>query len=130
MISIEIEGRPIPKARPRFARYRCYDPQMPLKESVCWQIKNQFDAKPLEGPLTLNLQFELPIPKSYSKKKREQIYLGDVKHDKKPDLDNLVKFVTDCMNGLVYRDDSQIAAIYCTKNYSNHPKTRIVLEKL
>jgi Holliday junction resolvase RusA-like endonuclease len=47
------------------------------------------------------------------------------------DLDNLVKFVLDSLNGQAYEDDSQIAAIRCAKFYSDgEPYTKVIIRSL
>lgn len=38
-------------------------------------------------------------------------------HPIRPDADNLLKFVNDALNGVVWRDDSQIAWVMYTKTY-------------
>ncbi len=48
-----------------------------------------------EGPLTFGLVFHLPMPASWSKKKRAALL--DSPHCQKPDLDNLAKAVLDAM---------------------------------
>ena len=51
----------------------------------------------------LDLQFCLPMPKSWSKKKRSE--MNCMPHEAKPDLDNLIKSVLDC---LLPDGDSQV----------------------
>lgn len=38
-----------------------------------------------------------------------------VPHEKKPDLDNLAKSVLDALNGIVWRDDAQVASLSMSK---------------
>lgn len=131
MITLELFGNPVPQARPRFARrgkfVSCYDNQSKLKEGIKWQIKSQFREEPLTVPLALDLIFFMPIPQSLSGIKKRQMANGVVAHTKKPDLDNLQKFVLDCLNGLVFKDDAQISEIRAKKIYSNKPGTTIRL---
>ena len=49
--------------------------------------------------------------------------LGEIKHIKKPDLDNMAKAVLDALNGLAYIDDSQIYSLTLYKTYSEQPGT-------
>ncbi len=65
----------------------------------------------------------MPIPASMPKKKLK----ADVQHTKKPDLDNLIKFVKDCANGVLWHDDSQVNNIQASKLYSVSPSTVIIL---
>ena len=123
MICIELFGNPIAQQRPRFARrgthVACYDAQSKLKEGYRWQIKSQFREKPLTTPLALDLIFFMPIPKSTSGIKKRQMSNGIIAHTKKPDLDNMCKFILDCLNKLAFDDDSQIVEIRAKKIYSN-----------
>jgi Holliday junction resolvase RusA-like endonuclease len=36
---------------------------------------------------------------------------------KKPDIDNVAKCFLDAMNGIVYKDDSQVVSLHVTKEY-------------
>jgi Holliday junction resolvase RusA-like endonuclease len=70
-------------------------------------------------------RFFMPIPASASKKQRALMEGCAVPHTKKPDLDNLIKFVKDCANGILWDDDSQVTAITAAKAYYPHPATEI-----
>jgi len=41
-------------------------------------------------------------------------------HTQKPDVDNLVKFVGDCLSGLAFVDDSQITVLNARKRWDHH----------
>jgi Holliday junction resolvase RusA-like endonuclease len=64
----------------------------------------------------------MPIPKTMPKK-----HYHLIEHVKKPDLDNLIKLVKDCCNGIVWHDDSQVVKEECQKFYSwdSNPQTLI-----
>lgn len=51
-----------------------------------------------------------------------------VPHTKKPDLDNLVKFAKDCLNGVAWQDDSQVCELEAWKAYDEKPRTEIIIE--
>jgi len=129
MISLELFGSPIPQKRPRFCRkgkfVSCYDEQSKIKEGCKWQIKSQFRDEPLKVPVSLDLIFYMPIPKSFSAIKKRQMKNGIIAHSKKPDIDNLQKFILDCLNSIVFADDSQIAEIRAKKIYSSNPGTLV-----
>ena len=135
MIEIVVPGKPIAKKRPRFARRGKYTAVINDQETEggkfiiqCLQQLN--GEKPLEGPIALHCCFYMPIPKSTSKKKRALMIDGLEHHTKKPDVDNLVKFVADCLNSIAWHDDRQIVAIRATKIYANDPKTEIFVESV
>lgn len=131
MITLELFGDPIPQKRPRFARkgphVTCYDPLSKEKEQLKWQIRSQFREEPLLIPLKLDLIFYMPIPQSLSGVKKKQMANGLIAHIKKPDLDNLQKFILDCLNGLAFKDDAQVCEIRAKKIYSTKPGTLIRL---
>ena len=129
MIALEIDGIPVPQKRPRFSRkgshVSCYDEQAKQKEFAKWQLLSQFRNEILSVPLSLDLVFFLPIPSSASGIKKRQMANGIIAHSKKPDVDNLVKFILDCMNGFIFTDDSLVCEIRAKKLYSNKPGTSI-----
>lgn len=81
--------------------------------------------KPFEPgvPLFLDCVFYMPIVKGTSQKKRKQMLAGEIIHTKKPDKDNLEKFVMDCCNGVVWHDDSQVAHGRQRKLFAENPRT-------
>ena len=49
-------------------------------------------------------------------------------HTKRPDIDNYVKFYLDCMNKVVYLDDSQVIELSAKKIYNDKESfTEIVI---
>lgn len=81
---------------------------------------------PHGGPVQLSAWFVSNIPKSDSKKKRAAKLSGEIEHIKKPDLDNLVKFVKDCLKRVVWLDDCQVCRYgFVEKVYGEHPRTEI-----
>lgn len=62
-----------------------------------------------EGPLTVELLFGMPRPKSLPKR---------VTHmTKKPDIDKLIRAVLDALKGVAWCDDSQVVSVYASKRY-------------
>lgn len=132
-LSITIPGRPIAKKRPKFFRrggfvgaYNCQETeegrfmqQLSMQRPENWQ--------PIEGAISLSVAFLMPIPESSSKKKREAMARGEIRHIKKPDVDNMIKFVKDCANGILWRDDSQVFNIWANKLYAKNPQTHITI---
>lgn len=74
---------------------------------------------PLQGPLVLEFVAALPVGKSDSKKLREAKLTGLVAPEKKPDLDNILKNLIDCMTRLQFwTDDVQVVCLRCEKIYA------------
>jgi Holliday junction resolvase RusA-like endonuclease len=69
------------------------------------------------------------MPKSYSKKRIEACLNGSEQPTKKPDASNILKSVEDGMNGVVYKDDSQIVNIHVTKVYSSQAGVDICVKE-
>ena len=65
----------------------------------------------------------MPIPKSWAKKRQKNAF--NKPHSSRPDLDNLLKFVNDSLNKVLWKDDALIYEVYARKFYSDDPKTRI-----
>ncbi|CZR99762.1 Endodeoxyribonuclease RusA [Clostridioides difficile] len=53
---------------------------------------------------------------------------GLIRPNKKPDLDNIIKSVADSLNGIAYKDDSQIVEVVSKKYYSDRPRVEVELE--
>ena len=75
--------------------------------------------------LKVNVTFVMPIPKSFSKKKRALALERKVWPTKRPDNDNMMKFLMDCFNGILFKDDSQAVIQNSAKVYGVVPKTVI-----
>jgi Holliday junction resolvase RusA-like endonuclease len=135
-MKIVIPGKPIAKKRPRFARIgkfvRTYNEQETEESRFLWEVKQHMNGeKPLDGPLAVQFVFFLPRPKGHygTGKNAGKLKPSAPKyHIKKPDCDNLEKFVADCLNGLVWKDDSQIIKSITEKHYSEQPRTEIIIE--
>ncbi len=129
MIVYEIPGNPIPLKRHRHSGKKGYDPQKKEKEGLQWNIKMQIKGLfPAHTAIKLVIEYHMPIPKSYSKRKAKECLQGP--HTKKPDLSNLLKFTEDSLNGIVWEDDSLISEIEARKFYSHTPKTVFKIENI
>ncbi len=127
MIIYEIPGDPIALQRHRHSGKKCYDPQKKEKRSHQWKLKSLINGLfPAHSAIKLIVEYHMPIPKSYSKKRAKECLLGP--HSLKPDLSNLIKFTEDAFNGLVWEDDSIISEIEAKKFYSLTPKTVFRIE--
>lgn len=73
-------------------------------------------------PISLKLVFYFKILKHEKNKKNGYPVI------KKPDIDNLIKFILDAGNGFLFYDDSQIYEISAKKIYGDDFKTEITIE--
>ena len=125
--TIVIESEPVAQPRPRVTRWGTFDPAKDKKNWARIQIANQVTEK-LTCPIRIDILYALQVPKSTSKKKRVLMLNGEIKHVKRPDIDNYAKFTLDVLNDIAFVDDSQIYHLTAQKVYSEHPRTEITLK--
>lgn len=119
-LSFRIKGIPVAKGRPRFFRVGKYVGTYTPKKTKEWEnliAESVLKYKPKKlwaGPIHMFVIFYMPRPKSIKK----HIY----EHIKKPDLDNLIKCVSDALQGIIYEKDSQIYYITARKIYTQEKK--------
>jgi len=139
MLKIIIPGIPIAKHRPRFARRgkgtAVYSDQETEEDLMLWHVKQQTSGHRLfKDAVLVDTKFFMPRPKSHFGTGRNA---GKLKpsaskyHIKKPDTDNLVKFLFDIFNGSVWKDDSQVIyevseKIYCVPG--EEPRTEVTVQ--
>ena len=84
----------------------------------------------LERPLDVTVIAVVPIPKSFSKKKRLDASCGNLRPAKKPDADNFQKSVWDACKGVVWVDDNQIVDARVVKFYGEKPRIEVTIKEL
>jgi Holliday junction resolvase RusA-like endonuclease len=77
----------------------------------------------------MHLKAFYSIPKSTSKKKSEDMKRWIIRPIKKPDLDNVCKIIADALNGIVYKDDTQIVKIIAEKYYAETPCVEVSIKE-
>ena len=136
-IELIVYGNPVAQGRPRFSRQggfvKTYDPIKSKAYKALIRLELQPllsapDFKLIDQACCLNLKIFRAMPKSFSKKKREEALLGYIRPTTKPDTDNYVKGVLDALNGTVLKDDSVVCEIFARKFYSERPRIEVVLE--
>ncbi len=84
--------------------------------------------EPIIDPIILDVQAYFSIPKSKPAWWRAAALAGLIQHDKKPDADNILKMLNDCMQTLqFFKNDSQIFYVHCKTGYSEKPRWEITL---
>jgi Holliday junction resolvase RusA-like endonuclease len=132
MIRIVKEGKPMSQKRHRHtsrgAFVRTYDPMSNDKKEFVEYVQSKYDIEKIEGMIDVMIVADFPIPKSYSKKKKET--LNKQMRPKKPDVDNIAKFYLDALNGVLYDDDAQIVSLSVIKRYSILPSITITFDTI
>lgn len=126
---------PKPQTRPRFSKFGTYeDPKMKAWRNKCRLLitKLYTDQPALEGALKVKAKFYVKAPQYISKVKKNKQALTDeiIPVSKKADLDNYIKALFDSANGILYKDDGQIAEIYAIKVYSTSPRIEVEIEEI
>lgn len=128
-IEFLVVGPPVAKARARVGRswkgrqmlYTC--PKTEAYEALVrlHAIQAMRGQNPFNGPVSVQLDFGMPIPKSWPRSRKERAYLGQAGHTSRPDVDNLTKTVLDAINRHVWADDAQVVRLDAIKRYSRSP---------
>lgn len=123
-----VEGPPQGKGRPRFRRAGNFvttytDQKTKTYEATikAWAQRAIGSGSPLEGPLSVDLYIRMGVPASTTKKRTEACLQNAELPTKKPDIDNIIKAYLDAMNGIVYKDDTQVVRLSAKKGYSLVP---------
>lgn len=128
-----IRGKVQAKQRPRFNGKFAYTP----KETVAYEnwvktcyLEKYRGQRPLEKPLKVKIIAYYDIPKSTSKKKKQQMLDNEIFPTVKPDTDNIAKSVLDSLNGIAYLDDKQVVKLIVEKYYATVANVAVMIEEV
>lgn len=146
MITFFVPGVPVGKQRARSstrittgangkakAATRHYTPAETVNYEalVSWTAKKAFGSLPLiTGPVDIELRIFLPVPASWSKRRRALALDGLVLPTVKPDVDNIEKAISDALNKVVWRDDAQVCDVVKRKRYSEQPGVMVRIKPI
>ena len=153
-IRFSIPGNPTAQKRHRTTRRGehniQYDPSEGDKADFLSLCMANRPKHPVEGLVIISMAFWMMIPKGYSNKFKATAEKWDthlsnkfpterldkrfhpaLAHIKRPDVDNLIKFVLDALKGVYWKDDTQVQIRCAFKVYSHSPRVEleIYLEK-
>lgn len=117
-----VPGAPRGKGRARFsgktgthytpAATRSYEQTIGRMAGVAMRGK-----EPFTGPIHIDMRAHFKIPAYWPAAKREAALRGDLRPTSKPDLDNILKSLSDGMQRIVFDDDAAIVSATCSKVY-------------
>lgn len=134
MPKFTIEGNPVAKGRPRFRNrgnyVKAYTPKKTkqYEKYVAYCYLRDCGREMVEGAIQIIIRSYHPIPSSVSKRKRKA--MDGAYHTRKPDFDNIVKAIMDGLNGVAFRDDSQVCDCREIKRYSTEPRVEVEINQL
>lgn len=135
-IYVQVNGKPKPLKRHRASAtsggMHMYDPSKADKNEFL--MKACLNAPPpdlstvdAKWPIRTTLEFIFQRPKTHFKGGKHNNHLlkphAPIHHTSTPDVDNLVKFVLDALNGTYYTDDAQITCISASKRWTTTSST-------
>lgn len=136
MIEFTVPGEPVAQGRPRFSTrgsfVKAYDPEKSKDykayvKLVSMAAMNERSLKSFDGAIAVSIRAYVSVPKSKSKKFRENALKGLEHPTKKPDCDNIAKILLDAMTGIVYEDDKQIIKLVVEKFYDEVPRVEVTV---
>lgn len=131
--SFEISEKAVGKGRPRFNTITktAYTPPTTrtFEEKTKMAFINKYNivTEPSYEPFKVNITVIIRPPKSTSKKRMSE--LMERPYTNKPDIDNIAKSILDALNGIVYKDDSQVTDLSIIKKYGEDHKVIVELEE-
>ena len=130
----EVPGKIIGKGRPRLNSYTgCV--YTPTRTKDYETLVEQYFLlkyprfKPFEGRVEVEINAAFEVPKSAKKEEKVLMLENKINPTKKPDIDNIVKIVLDAMNGIAFKDDTQITKLNVEKKYSETESVYIKIKE-
>ena len=119
---LEINTRPIPKARPRLSKFAVYTPKKTAdyEKLIAFEWKKKYKNLILKNAVKLDLVFVFKKAKSCKK----------TLHTQRPDIDNLLKSILDGLNKVAFVDDCQVVELNSKKVFSDVDKIVITVTEL
>ena len=103
-------------------------PGAKAKKDLILMLRDHAPSEPFTGPLAVYVGFIFPFRKSETKARKK---LRVIPHDRRPDIDKLLKIFLDCLaspgsgSARYIFDDSQIATIHAEKFWGEDPGIKL-----
>lgn len=136
-VNIFVPGPVMGKMRARTVRNGNFTRTFTPQKNVIYEnfVKEIFldsggERFPDETPLEMIITAYFEVPRSYSKKKTAAALKNEMWPVKKPDADNIAKIICDALNGIAYRDDTQIISLKVLKIYDKGSGVQVNIKEL
>lgn len=136
--SFTVDGPPVGKGRARsrvatakdgrqFAQHYTPAKTRNYEQVVRLEFERQCPGVrfPDDRALAMTVKIYKPIPASMTKKNRARVEAKELRPGKKPDISNIIKSIEDGLNGVAYKDDSQIVARNDEAWYDERPRVEV-----
>mgnify|MGYP000284737306 CR=1 FL=1 len=112
------KGRPIASTISGHVRMRTPAKTAAYEGLIALAAQRALNGRPqFEGAVHVVLRITHEPPASWSKRKRAAALASEILPTCKPDIDNVLKAVGDGCNGVLWRDDAQIATASVVRRY-------------
>lgn len=138
IIAFTIPGEPKGKLRARVTmrggKPRAYTPAKTVAyeggiAKIAAEAMQRADCPQFDGPVSLEVYATHAIPKSWPARDKALAAVGEmVPTGPRNDLDNVIKAISDALNGVVYRDDGQVVRIAASKRYGAEPCVHVEVQ--
>lgn len=126
-----IPGEPTGKARPRVTKWGTHNTEKTvLYENLVKMCYQEQCKEYTEKPLVAFIEIYYGIPKSTPKKNIKPMLEGKIRPCKKPDIDNVCKIIFDALNGIAYKDDTQIVSLIASKWYGETARVEVEFKEV
>lgn len=100
-----------------------------VKQAAFVAVKGKWPR--YDCPVNLAVKEYRTPPRSWSEKKTAAAIQGTIRPASRPDLKNIIWLVEDCLNGLMWHDDSRIVSFDGSgKFYGNAPRVEVEITPL
>lgn len=129
-VKFRIPGPVVAKQRPRLSKngYVYTPTKTKVFEQICklsYCNMHYFDKE----YIAVKILFKFEVPKSYSKKNKEEALKGNIRPTK-ADIDNYIKSVLDGLNGVAWSDDRYIAVVMAEKVFAEKSEVLVEIENI
>ena len=136
IIKFTVLGEPTGKQRPKVFKKNGVSRAITPDKTVLYENLVKLSAckdgpvKRLDGEIEANIKAYYSIPKKMTRKNKELIEEDKLHPTKKPDCDNVAKIILDALNGIAYKDDSQVVKLTIEKYFSYEPRVEVEIKEL